>query len=679
MARNNSASFDIDARDRTAAAFDSANRRLDKLKVGAAAAGLAISASLGVLSRQARQAIGTADALGKLSRVVGLTAEELQAYQYAADRAGVEQATFNQSMIAFVKRMGEARAGVGPLVSGLKGLDQELLVSLLRTDNQAEALRLVIDAIDKQESALGKARIANAAFSRSGVVMANIAADGAKGFEAEAQSAQRLGFVLNNTLVAESEAANDNLTVLSRTVETNMTRAILALAPYINSLSEGFVRLAENTRDWLDMLQAVENKSTKGMRLRLGELAEESAAAREKLATESSKLTRLVADNAIGDHITRQENIVSRLRARVESLRAEYERVSGLIENRQTPVKPMAVSPISADILEKIGGGDKNTFVKQAGEWVADALRARQKAFKDAFSEVEDTVADAFQAYREEQRAIQDSTTALQRRADQSRAMIEATRQGEAAVAALAAAHQIENDAVAQGIDLTTTEGAAWRQAAEEAQFYESRLDAVTRAQEAAKRAGEEVGRTISGAMKDIIFNANSASEAVRNLGLRLAEMIFDKTVGAAFESAFGSLFTGAFSGGGAVASGISTPVATIHGGGIVGQTTRRSMVNPAVFAHARRYHSGGVVGGVSGNDVPALLERGEEVLTESSPRHRRNFRGGGDTYIIDARGAAPGVEQQIAAVLERMRPGIVADSVRATANARRRDPYAFA
>jgi hypothetical protein len=37
----------------------------------------------------------------------------------------------------------------------------------------------------------------------------------------------------------------------------------------------------------------------------------------------------------------------------------------------------------------------------------------------------------------------------------------------------------------------------------------------------------------------------------------------------------------------------------------------------------ASRYHGGGVVG-----EVPAILRRGEEVLTEADPRHRWNMGG---------------------------------------------------
>lgn len=72
-----------------------------------------------------------------------------------------------------------------------------------------------------------------------------------------------------------------------------------------------------------------------------------------------------------------------------------------------------------------------------------------------------------------------------------------------------------------------------------------------------------------------------------------------------------------------------------LHGGGIAGSANRSRAVSPAWFGAATRYHSGGVAG-LRANEVPAILERGEEVITKSDVRHRMNggrdggMRGGG-------------------------------------------------
>jgi len=78
------------------------------------------------------------------------------------------------------------------------------------------------------------------------------------------------------------------------------------------------------------------------------------------------------------------------------------------------------------------------------------------------------------------------------------------------------------------------------------------------------------------------------------------------------------------------------------HEGGIAGEAGGRSRrVSPAIFAGAPKYHSGGIAG-LAPDEMPAILRKGEEVLTESDPRHRMN---GGDP----AGGTPTGIRQVLA------------------------------
>jgi len=70
----------------------------------------------------------------------------------------------------------------------------------------------------------------------------------------------------------------------------------------------------------------------------------------------------------------------------------------------------------------------------------------------------------------------------------------------------------------------------------------------------------------------------------------------------------------------------------SFHTGGVVGAGGAMRTVNPAWFASAPRYHTGGVAGvaGLGPREVPAVLERGEEVLKRNDPRHVMNGGGQG-------------------------------------------------
>jgi tape measure domain-containing protein len=84
------------------------------------------------------------------------------------------------------------------------------------------------------------------------------------------------------------------------------------------------------------------------------------------------------------------------------------------------------------------------------------------------------------------------------------------------------------------------------------------------------------------------------------------------------------------------------------HTGGVVGSkrigsANRTKRVSPFVFSGAQAFHSGGLPG-LSANEVPAILKKGEEVLSESDPRNILNGglspSGGGttlNTRIVNA------------------------------------------
>jgi tape measure domain-containing protein len=58
-----------------------------------------------------------------------------------------------------------------------------------------------------------------------------------------------------------------------------------------------------------------------------------------------------------------------------------------------------------------------------------------------------------------------------------------------------------------------------------------------------------------------------------------------------------------------------SIPIGSLHTGGMAGQSSRRIRVSPLLFGHAPRYHSGGIAG-LKPDEVPAILQTGERVLS---------------------------------------------------------------
>ncbi|MGH8074283.1 MAG: tape measure protein [Lysobacter sp.] len=115
-------------------------------------------------------------------------------------------------------------------------------------------------------------------------------------------------------------------------------------------------------------------------------------------------------------------------------------------------------------------------------------------------------------------------------------------------------------------------------------------------------------------AFGDIVLNT------IADILIELAQMIIMQTI-------FNALKSAAENAGGGWGAVISQVAGYLHVGGVVGSGAgRRSSVPAYVFENAPRYHNGGVAG-MAPDEVPSVLKRNEEVLTEDDPRHR--FNGG--------------------------------------------------
>lgn len=117
---------------------------------------------------------------------------------------------------------------------------------------------------------------------------------------------------------------------------------------------------------------------------------------------------------------------------------------------------------------------------------------------------------------------------------------------------------------------------------------------------------------------------------------LQLAQMILKQAIMNGL-LLIANILTGgapAASGGGGMGGILSAfGVGVQHNGGVTGTGNMQRSVSPAWFTNATRYHSGGVAG-LKPNEVPTILEKGEEVLPANDPRHVNNGGGQGSTEV---------------------------------------------
>jgi hypothetical protein len=220
--------------------FSGLNRNLNRFVGGlGSAAKMAIKfgtggAILGItaVSLALNKTADAADKLAKQSRRLEFPIEELQELIFVAEQSGVSTELLDNSLGAFTKRLGEAKGGLGPLVSGLKNINPELLAQLTATDSVSTAFDIYIKAIRNADTATEKAALANAAFSRSGLKLVDIAANSAATIE-KLKLEQRANGNITQKQAEAAEAYNDALNSLKKSLTGLLQGVLLPMLPAI--------------------------------------------------------------------------------------------------------------------------------------------------------------------------------------------------------------------------------------------------------------------------------------------------------------------------------------------------------------------------------------------------------------------------------------------------------------
>ncbi len=248
--------------------------------------------------------------------------------------------------------------------------------------------------------------------------------------------------------------------------------------------------------------------------------------------------------------------------------------------------------------------------------------------------------------------AVRESFAGASREIDKTRALVEinatSREQYEIEAAVLERVYALK----AQGVNVTE----AMTRAIRDQVSTQFELNEALEAQEAARRFQEEAFAPIksfaeqnpiaefaelgisalddlAGAFADFLTTGEADFKAfAQSLKRELIELLIKQAMVAGLNALIGLATGGASTG---ILTAAKAVGSVLHSGGIVGQGGTPRSAPAALWAKAPRYHSGGVIGG---DERAAILQVGEEVLTKSDPRHRRN--GGGRSVVnnIDAR-----------------------------------------
>ena len=202
------------------------------------------------------------------------------------------------AMVAFSKRVGEARSGTGTLITLLQKMDPALLANVQAARTVDEAFEIIIRRASDLGNTLDRNALLAAAFGRTvGPLMANLIRDGVESLDRLRQRAHDLGIVLDEELIRNAERAKDEMDTLGQVLSANVTRAVLGLAPALADLSTWLANVAVDAGDAYERLKLIAQGDFNFEDLSLGATRREVEERKQELIEIARELKALPEEN----------------------------------------------------------------------------------------------------------------------------------------------------------------------------------------------------------------------------------------------------------------------------------------------------------------------------------------------------------------------------------------------
>lgn len=214
---------------------------------------LALAGSVGFsLQQSVTNFASTGDALDKMSQRIGITAEQLQEFSYAATHAGAAPEDLEDALKDLGEHMAEIANGIDTSSDAFT-LFQKLGIEMKDAAGNMRPVEQVFldlaDAIQRNEDPALRAKMAMVTMGDSGRKLIPMLTSGSDGLKQMAAQARGLGLVMSNDAVASAATMTDHMDDM-RAVIGSVGNAIGAkLAPTVIRMSDRFRDLAAANRE----------------------------------------------------------------------------------------------------------------------------------------------------------------------------------------------------------------------------------------------------------------------------------------------------------------------------------------------------------------------------------------------------------------------------------------------
>jgi len=628
-------------------------------RVKAALGGLAAGVSVAGLQRLVNDSLGAADAIAKAADRAGVGTAAFQELSHAADAAGVS----TQDLETMLAKLGSR---IGTAVGGGSNPFKQLGIDVRDASGAGRTATAVLDDLADRYATAGtaaqQAAILTAAFGEEGRKLAPLLKNGSEGLKQLREEARRYGLVIDEETLRRAESFNDQMSLLGKVITTNFQggvlqgflgnmkdlRSVFSDPQFINGLRQGGILigtlgafLVTNSRE---IVSAAVGLSTAFLALQT------SAAAFGK-----------AGKAGLG---------VSALAGLAAGLTTYYS-MTGTAQEKSDQFTQTLTQLRTA--LEGVG----ETAVL-AGKAIADPWATIGKATQDARFELDLLKSDLSDVGKEVTRTLYSAGLI-----NSTTSPIDAKHRGAVEEYALAlddlrAEQQRVADAMAKSLAPVTNEWAGLEQVG---------IQTIGRIGDSLAGIFRSGGKAAVDWKELVLSTLADVAEEMLKLAITAPlQQLFAPTPGGATAgpgaqpgAAGGSPWAAAFSQ--LAGSALQAFTASLfHDGGTVGTGGRPRIVPAALFAGAPRFHSGGMPG-LKPNEVPAILEQGEVVLTAEQAAGAGRSRpavnltvnnySGAEVQQSERANAAGGVDLELtigaAAARQMTRPGTAANRAMAS------------
>lgn len=184
----------------------------------AVASGLGAAGALG-FAAMIKKSIDLADSFDEMSQRINVSAEDLSAYAYQAQFAGVTQEQLGGAFVKFNKVISDTFNGVGKGGEAFAALGISVTDTDGRLKTTAALFNEVAARMSEFEDGPQKFAVGMALFGKSmGPNLIDMLNGGAEGMKRYREEAERLGYVISNDTAKAAGEFNDNLDRLRKTI-----------------------------------------------------------------------------------------------------------------------------------------------------------------------------------------------------------------------------------------------------------------------------------------------------------------------------------------------------------------------------------------------------------------------------------------------------------------------------